>query len=798
MKKINYQEEAVQRLVEMSIELLKENKEYQNLVFKAPTGSGKTIMATEVLANLYEELDARNMPQVAYVWIAPQKLHLQSFKKLRKIFAENNKLNPILYDDIDQSEGVIKPGEILFVNWESVNKDANLMVRERENADSFFDIIERTRREECRPIYLIVDEEHRNWSKNADKSLAVVNKIHPTVELRISATPKTQSFYTYAIPRYKVVGEEMIKKGIHLNEDIDVDNEDANLNMHLLHKAVNMRETIAKEYKRLGVNINPLLLIQLPNDSTDTMSSDERTLAESIIQMLKVQFNITEENGKLGTWLSNKKTIGNEISDNDDLTQVLLFKQAIALGWDCPRAAVLLIFRKLDAQEFTVQTLGRILRMPEQHFYPSDILNYGHVYTDISRDAIRIASEDNGYISKETLRADRRENLNNVTLPSYHQERKSEDQNRLGSKFKQYLYDEFAAFLKLKPENTFFSIAEMEGWTEEEKEKYQNNLAIYGTTIEFNRKRAEELGINLNVKNINVKIPKDILFQNDEGVVNLDGNTGSFARTASEIKKVFDDFCRKIVIRKHFEPKQSTKKLSSCLYEVMQELFGVLYTEVPKIIMSKSSVGGKNIDKFVPIIERALDKFADSRKDRLKKVKDRSFKETIWEVPEIRFYNINTHVAMPEVKNHALMPFYELKSDKTEASHQERNFETFLEENTQYIDWWYKNGDEGMTNYAIPYTKDEGDKALFYVDFIIRMKNGKVLLFDTKSEDSDKDAPAKHNALRKYMQEENKKGKQLDGGVIIGSGGIWRYSQFDIKNTKDLKGWTEFYPDQYK
>lgn len=424
MKELRYQEKAVKRLIEMSVDLLQNEDDYQNLVFKAPTGSGKTIMATRVLSDLYEELAARNLPQVAYVWIAPQKLHLQSFEKLKKIFEENRRLTPILYDDIDQSQGVINPGEILFVNWESVNKDSNLMVKERESADSFFQIIERTRLEQGHPIYLIVDEEHRNWSKNADKSLAVVNKIHPKVELRISATPKTATFHAVEIPRREVIEEQMIKKGIHLNEDIDVDNDDPGLNMHLLHKAIDMRNKIAKEYKRLGVKVNPLLLIQLPNDNSADMSSEEKTLKESLVQMLKVQYDITVENGKLGIWLSGENTINDEISNNDDFTQVLLFKQAIALGWDCPRAAVLLIFRNLKSEEFTVQTLGRILRMPEQHFYQSDILNTGHVYTDISRDQIKIASEDSGYISKDTLRADRREGLRNITLPSYHQERR--------------------------------------------------------------------------------------------------------------------------------------------------------------------------------------------------------------------------------------------------------------------------------------------------------------------------------------------------------------------------------------
>lgn len=795
MKELRYQDKAVKRLIEMSVDLLQNEDDYQNLVFKAPTGSGKTIMATRVLSDLYEELAARNLPQVAYVWIAPQKLHLQSFEKLKKIFEENRRLTPILYDDIDQSQGVINPGEILFVNWESVNKDSNLMVKERESADSFFQIIERTRLEQGHPIYLIVDEEHRNWSKNADKSLAVVNKIHPKVELRISATPKTATFHTVEIPRREVIEEQMIKKGIHINEDIDVDNDDPGLNMHLLHKAIDMRNKITKEYKRLGVKVNPLLLIQLPNDNSADMSSEEKTLKESLVQMLKVQYDITVENGKLGIWLSGENTIDDDISNNDDLTQVLLFKQAIALGWDCPRAAVLLIFRNLKSEEFTVQTLGRILRMPEQHFYQSDILNTGHVYTDISRDQIKIASEDSGYISKDTLRADRREGLRNITLPSYHQERRSEDQNRLGVDFKKVLLDEFAEYLGVKFENTLFTLAQMAGWTEEECKRYEDPLALLGTTVEFNRMRAEERNINLNVPSVNVKIPKDLFIQNDEGVIDI-GDSMAFARSVDELNRAYNNFCRRMVIHAHFEPKNSAARLAACLNELMENLFGILEPEVPKTILSDDNQH-HNVRKFTTIIQHALSKYAEKRQGRLKKARERAFKETIWEVPEIRFYNSNTNSIKPDVKNHALIPFIGLK----EPSTPEHDFTKFLEENTEYIDWWYKNGDDGMTNYSIPYTNTRGEKALFYVDYIIRMKNGQVFLFDTKSEDSDPNGPAKHNALLEYMKKENEKGKRLDGGVIIEdhtTEGLWKYSAFRIKDTHYISQWKGFFPDQYK
>ncbi|MCH3993489.1 MAG: DEAD/DEAH box helicase family protein [Prevotella sp.] len=792
MKILDYQQKAIQDLVKKTLILLENPNFEQNLILKAPTGSGKTFIATQYLADLTEELHTRpncTYNEVAYVWIAPQKLHLQSFKKLKEVFAENHKLIPILFDDIDQTEGYIKSNEILFVNWESVNKDSNLMVQERENADSFFDIIKRTQYEQGRPIILIIDEEHRNWSKNADKSLQVVKRIHPKIELRISATPKTQSFNVVNIERSEVIKEEMIKKGICLNEDINVDENNESLNHLLLQKAMNMRTRIAQEYQRLDVKINPLLLIQLPNDTTESLSSEERTLAESIERMLKVEYDVCEENGRLGIWLSSKKTIGEEISRNDDITQVLLFKQAIALGWDCPRAAVLLIFRNIKSEEFTVQTLGRILRMPEQKFYPSEILNVGHVYTDISRNSIKIASDDMSYISKETILSIRRKNLNNIILPSYYSARKLEDRNYLGVKFKSTLLDEFANMLDLKATNTLFSISEMENWDESEN---KDEFGLLGTTVKFNRKHAMELGINLNVKSINVSIPRNLFFQNDEGEV-VSSQHVKFARSMGEIYRVYMAFCRKLIIEGGFEPKRSTEKLAAYLKEIMEELFDIYEDDVPKIILSNDSKH-HNRPKFENLISKALENYAHNRQDRLKKARMRDFRKTMWTVPEERYYQNDTHHEVTEVQNHALMPFVE----SNEASFPEQQFRDFLERNTQYIDWWYKNGDNGLSNYAIPYINNKQQKALFYVDFIIRMKVGKVFLFDTKSENSDSNAPAKHNALLNYINEQNKKKKDLDGGIIIGHEDLWRYSKFAITETNNVISWKAFCPDQYK
>ena len=64
-----------------------------------------------------------------------------------------------MFDELDQSEG-IQPGEILFVNWESINKEKNLMVRDSESSASIYEITRRTQEELGLPIVAVIDEEH--------------------------------------------------------------------------------------------------------------------------------------------------------------------------------------------------------------------------------------------------------------------------------------------------------------------------------------------------------------------------------------------------------------------------------------------------------------------------------------------------------------------------------------------------------------------------------------------------------------------------------------------------------------
>ena len=774
LKQVNYQDRAVDELVEKVIRLLNASGQRKRLVFKAPTGSGKTVMASGMLARLAQELPERTdslVNRVAFIWIAPNKLHEQSYFKMKNYFTESRLLKPVVYDELDQSiDGYIRPGEILFVNWESINKDNALMIRETERSASLYDITDRTQLDNRIPIVVIVDEEHMFSGKNAKKSEKVLARINPKLEIRISATPISQGDEMVTVYREDVVKEEMIKESIVLNPALNPG--DDSLTETLIREALAKRNEIAQAYNSLNININPLLLIQLPNDTNEANTAEDTRIKDEVVKYLSAKEGITVQNGRLAVWLSKEKENLQGIEDLDNLTEVLLFKQAIALGWDCPRAAVRLIFRKMESFTFTMQTLGRILRMPEQKFYTNPLLNKGYVYTDLSRKQVEIASDDMAYISR--MRAERRPKLTNVELTSTYTERKSSDRRRLGPKFRGILKDALARQWSLTYNPTLFSLFEDDKEPADDVEaKKAGNRVIAARTVK------------IDVSSISVEIPTDLVIADELGTVEVT-NRVRFARTSAELSRVFDDYCLSQL--SGWEKYWSLPTFENALIESFDELLGVDELSTKKIVLYH-----QNRPFFSGVIENALVEYEKTMNMR-RKASERDFIRYKWEIPEERTYNEQSCHEENDVHNHALEPFVK----ENRASAPEERFVKFLEANTQYIDWWYKNGESGMSDYAVPYTKAGGEKGLFYVDFIVRMKNGVVFLLDTKTKDSRPDDPYKHNGLIDYIASQSGKTLPLKGGVLIESRpDVWRFCPQKVENTSDLDSWQQFLPSEY-
>ena len=155
--------------------------------------------------------------------------------------------------------------------------------------------------------------------------------------------------------------------------------------------------------------------------------------------ILDEKFGINLTNGKLAIWLSNEKENLNNIDQYDSPVEVLIFKQAIATGWDCPRAQILVMFREIGSVVFEIQTVGRILRMPEQKHYNDTLLDTAYVYTDLEKANIGIHEMARNLIKDKFSK--RKESYEEIYLPSEYLKRV--EYNDVGIHFRRIFMDTF-------------------------------------------------------------------------------------------------------------------------------------------------------------------------------------------------------------------------------------------------------------------------------------------------------------------------------------------------------------------
>ena len=427
----DFQNSAIKKMIERSSELLDQG-DLRKIVLDAPTGSGKTIMMAEVLKQI--SILNKGKYEISFIWTAPRSLHYQSLLKLNQYYKKCNTLNCSEFSDLTRNE--ISQNEILFLNWESINKKNNLIVKENEKNFYLDKIIENTKKKD-RKLILIIDESHHHASSAISKEL--IKDLNPDLCIEVSATPVIEKPDDIVRVHLKdVVQSGMIKKTVKLNPNFSNLFKNKKFNSQLsketneivLTSALKKYFQIKDLYKKNEIKINPLLLIQLPDRK---MGNSEDRMKSKIIDILKKNFDITLENRKLAIYLSNEKINLQNISKNENETQVLIFKQAIALGWDCPRAQILVLFREWKSLTFSVQTVGRIMRMPEpiKGHYDPDLLNHSYIYTNLQNIEI---NEDLGKSYLSLFTSKRFSNYKKISLDSFSIIRQRE-KTRLDSSF---------------------------------------------------------------------------------------------------------------------------------------------------------------------------------------------------------------------------------------------------------------------------------------------------------------------------------------------------------------------------
>ena len=175
----------------------------------------------------------------------------------------------------------------------------------------------------------------------------------------------------------------------------------------------------------------------------------DKTIRAEVETYLETQ-GITYDNGKLGIRLADAKSKINldGIEELDNEVEYLIFKQAIALGWDCPRACILVMFRDIKSTSFKLQTVGRILRMPEASHYSEPEMNQAYVFTNLEKITIDPDSNDaKGHFKIQYSKL--RDDITNISLPNVYFHRT--DYNDLTADFVKILEPRLTTAFGIKP-----------------------------------------------------------------------------------------------------------------------------------------------------------------------------------------------------------------------------------------------------------------------------------------------------------------------------------------------------------
>lgn len=712
-----------------------------HFVLKSCTGSGKTIMLAEIL----RELKERDLSEhYVFVWAAPNKLHAQSQKKLEKILSDTE----YKMIDIDSLEaGELQENTIIFTNWEKVFKRAskddeekdikkgefnNVAVRRGENGRNIQDVMDATRAAGLKTI-IIADESHQTFY-GENSQLFVREVIKPSLVIEASATPRysseesTDLYRKIVVNTDDVVDSGLIKKQVCINDNIE--EIAAELNREAIKTAIvaglKKRDELEKEYDEQGIKVNPLMVIQLPTEQVEKLSELDmkvRSIAEEVLS----EYGYEYYNKNLAVWLSEEKENLDDITNNSDIVEVLIFKQAIALGWDCPRAQVLVMLRDIKSEAFQIQTVGRVLRMPEAKHYGNDLLDSAYVYVNSGKtikidqndeDAKNLIKYKNSYIHP---------GFQNIVLPDSVYVHRI-DYGDLKANFKKVLEGELdLAFRVGEPDSKKVRY-----------EKIDERLEIY----------PEELNTPV-ISDVVIKNIDDVMEQNEVKTINL-------SMDAPNIERVFRDvlrgFCGKF---KNFA--RSETKIVGTLKPWFKKA-GIEWDAVQRIFTCSEH----NQQIFSEIFDRAIDQYDKINRQEMIERRQRQDKAFDFSIPESDKYSDKYSEVF--AKKNIMVPYFRKNNAPTST---EIPFEEALEKSSK-VEWWYKNGEKMDKYFAIKYYElGEDAKSYgkaFYPDYIVKFMDGRIGIFDTKSGWTAEDAAPKANALQRYISEHGK--TNLTGGII--------------------------------
>jgi type III restriction enzyme len=423
----DYQEEAVRDVLS---NLRKGRKRWHEdgdkhaFSLTAITGAGKTVMAAAVFEAVFhgdDNFDFEPDPGAVVIWFSDDP-SLNEQTRFRLIEASNRVqfTNLVVVQNTFNREK-FESGKVYFLNTQKLGKKS-LLVRgfdpEEDNGRSsqafpkmrpdmhsytIWDTIQNTIEDPCLTLYLVLDEAHRGMGSPTkaaqdDKStivkrlingagwvpaIPVVWGISATVERFDAAMAGAQGRSTLpniVVDPVKVQESGLLKDTIILDIPKDVGQFDTVLVRRATDKIKASTAAWAEYAEQQGQadSVKPLMVLQVPNRpdhdeigrALDKVFQQWPELADDGIAHVFGEHSTQTFGGHSVPYISPERV------QESAWVRVLIAKDAISTGWDCPRAEVMVSFRPAKDHTYITQLLGRMVRTPLARRIPgNDRLN---------------------------------------------------------------------------------------------------------------------------------------------------------------------------------------------------------------------------------------------------------------------------------------------------------------------------------------------------------------------------------------------------------------------------------------
>jgi type III restriction enzyme len=370
----------------------------QAVVLSAPTGAGKTVIATAVIEALLVGNDELPKDAAAtFLWVTDQpELNRQTAHKMLE--ASSSLVEGDIIDiENDFAQERLAPGRIYFINTQKLRSGANLVKRDDDHPFTFWDSLRNTIEDGDTNLFVVIDEAHRGTTQTEEEDVVPIMQrflfgtetddgaVPPApVVLGISATPErfdallegsTHGKQPVIVDPARVIASGLIKDTIHIVIPPDVTRTDE---LSLLRTATEEWVESSKAWAAYnaeygGQLVVPILMVQVADsDNPNQLSTTDIASAVKVIRdaagdlaatddALAHAFGTKQDEAVDG--ISLRYLAPSDIEHDEDV-RVVFFKTSLNQGWDCPRAEVMMSFRRHQDATLIAQLVGRMVRTP--------------------------------------------------------------------------------------------------------------------------------------------------------------------------------------------------------------------------------------------------------------------------------------------------------------------------------------------------------------------------------------------------------------------------------------------------